>query len=66
MENDIWFDMPVTVKMRRRSAGRSSLVNIHIEDGEKSIALTRLNVFSPSDAPAIIEKLNPINNRSNL
>ena len=57
VENDIWFDMPVTVKMGHRSAGRSSLVNIHIEDGEKSIALTRLNVFSPSNASAIIEKI---------
>lgn len=54
---DVWFDMPITLRIGSRSAGRDSLVRIHISDGSKTFALTRAKVVTPSRAALLIEQI---------
>lgn len=54
---NFFFDMPITLRVGRRSAGRGSLVRIHIDDGKDSIPLTRAKVLTPSRAASLIKRI---------
>ena len=54
---NVWFDMPVSLRIGQKSAGRDSLVRIHIDDGNKTFALTRARVHTPSKAALLVEQI---------